>query len=78
MLNGADVDDNDARAGDLGDVLAQFEKRLTRLHQSRRLPDEAQEAFRAFKEDVDRRLNCDRRLTSRPSAGDRRVTRMSV
>jgi hypothetical protein len=66
------VNENNPRVDDLSDVLAQFEQRLTRLHQTRRLPDEAPEAFRAFKEDVDRRLSSDRRATSRPGASDRR------
>ena len=64
--------ENDVPSGDLGDVLAQFEKRLTRLHQTRRLPSEAQEAFRSFKEDVDRRLNGDRRRAPRVGGADRR------
>ena len=75
MLPGEDVDENEAPAGNLGDVLTQFEQQLTRLHEARRLGHEAPEVFRAFKEDVDRRLNSDRRHTPRPTAGDRRLDR---
>jgi hypothetical protein len=66
------VEENDVPPDDLGDVLTQFEKRLTRLHQTRRLPSEAHEAFRSFKEDVDRRLNGDRRRAVRAGGADRR------
>jgi hypothetical protein len=66
------VEENELPADDLGDVLTQFEQRLTRLHQAHRLPNEAQEAFRSFKEDVDRRLNRDRRRAPRVGGADRR------
>jgi len=68
------VEENDVPQNDLGDVLTQFEQRLTLLHRTHRLPDEAEDAFRAFKEDVDRRLNGDRRVAPRPG-GDRRLGR---
>ena len=66
------MEENEVPADDLGEVLTQFEQRLTLLHQTHRLPSEAQDAFRTFKEDVDRRLNGDRRRAPR-LGGDRRL-----
>ena len=68
------MEEDEVPQKDLGDVLTQFEQRLTLLHRTHRLPGEAQDAFRAFKEDVDRRLNGDRRLAPR-LGGDRRLDR---
>jgi hypothetical protein len=71
LLTRGGVDNGDDTRSGLDDVLADFEQRLTQLHSARRLPDEAHEAFRSFKEDVDRRLNADRRRVPR-TGSDRR------